>query len=39
LMNADLNAQCALHVLKTQGLNAWQTWASGDCSHWSRCNA
>jgi len=39
LNTADANAQCALHVLKTQGLNAWQTWSSGDCTHWNRCNA
>eukprot|EP01121_Diplochlamys_sp_Union-15-3_P019874 TRINITY_DN7590_c0_g1_i1.p1 TRINITY_DN7590_c0_g1~~TRINITY_DN7590_c0_g1_i1.p1 ORF type:complete len:244 (-),score=47.36 TRINITY_DN7590_c0_g1_i1:31-762(-) len=28
---------CALHILDTQGLKAWQTWDEGDCSHWAKC--
>jgi hypothetical protein len=39
LYDADANAQCARHVLDTQGLNAWTTWTSGDCRDWSKCKA
>eukprot|EP01119_Soliformovum_irregulare_P025554 TRINITY_DN94_c0_g2_i1.p2 TRINITY_DN94_c0_g2~~TRINITY_DN94_c0_g2_i1.p2 ORF type:complete len:142 (-),score=18.07 TRINITY_DN94_c0_g2_i1:49-474(-) len=38
LYNADANAQCALAVLNSQGLNAWTTWTSGDCRRWSGCH-
>jgi hypothetical protein len=37
LYDANTNAQCAKRVLDTQGLKAWTTWDSGDCSHWSKC--
>lgn len=32
LYNPQTNAQCAVHILNSQGLNAWQTWSEGKCN-------
>jgi len=37
LYNEDDNAKCAAEVLATQGLDAWTTWANGDCNGWNKC--
>jgi len=37
LLNPDTNAACAVEVLNSQGLNAWTTWAEGDCNGWNQC--
>jgi len=37
LYNPEANAQCALSVYNSQGLNAWTTWAEGDCNGWNQC--
>jgi len=39
LYDPDINAQCAVAVLNSQGLNAWQTWSDGDCNNWNMCSS